>query len=52
MEARKGYGVGYDGDWKLRMGDRIGQKKLARKDLNLDFQGQNLTCYHYTTGEC
>ncbi|MFM1848016.1 MAG: hypothetical protein RL417_1490, partial [Pseudomonadota bacterium] len=24
---------------------------LARKDSNLDFQGQNLTCYHCTTGE-
>lgn len=24
---------------------------FARKDSNLDFQGQNLTCYHCTTGE-
>ena len=24
---------------------------LAHKDSNLDFQGQNLTCYHYTMGE-
>lgn len=24
---------------------------FARKDSNLDFQGQNLTCCHYTTGE-
>ena len=28
-----------------------GTNWLARKDSNLDFQGQNLTCYHYTTGE-
>ena len=24
---------------------------FARKDSNLDLQSQNLTCYHYTTGE-
>ena len=24
---------------------------FARKDSNLNFQSQNLTCYHYTTGE-
>jgi hypothetical protein len=24
---------------------------FARKDSNLDFQGQNLTCCHCTTGE-
>lgn len=32
--------------------DRHKEKRwLARKDSNLDFQGQNLTCYHCTTGE-
>ena len=29
----------------------LGEKWFARKDSNLDFQGQNLTCYHCTTGE-
>lgn len=24
---------------------------FAHKDSNLDFQGQNLACYHYTMGE-
>ena len=28
-----------------------GKKWFARKDSNLDFQGQNLTCCHCTTGE-
>lgn len=30
---------------------RFGGEWLARKDSNLEIQNQNLTCYHYTTGE-
>ncbi len=29
----------------------IGVQKLAHKDSNLNFQSQNLACYHYTMGE-
>lgn len=29
----------------------MGGEWFARKDSNLEFQSQNLTCYHYTTGE-
>gem|GEM_PF-3196578 len=27
------------------------QLKLSRKNSNPQFQSQNLTCYHYTTGQ-